>query len=163
MWSGPGGRNTEPPGQPARPDRGGAVEPAEATPNNQDAKTDGRTVLGIEGSRFTINGRPTFLLGISYYGGLGASDDSVRRDLDDLQRDGFHWLRVWATWSAFDRDVSAVNADGEPREPFLSKLQSLVAECDRRGLVVDVTLTRGDGKEGGAIRNLKCIERPSRR
>jgi len=102
----------------------------------------GATVLGIQDTRFTLNGRPTFLLGISYYGGLGAAEESIRRDLDDLQRSGFNWLRVWATWAAFDHDVSAVNERGEPREPFLGKLQWLVAECNRRGVVVDVTLTR---------------------
>ncbi len=99
-------------------------------------------VLGIDGTRFTLNGKPTFLLGISYYGGLGASEDFIRRDLDDVQRYGFNWLRVWATWNAFDNDVSAVDAQGRPREPFLGRLEWLVAECDRRGLVVDVTLTR---------------------
>jgi hypothetical protein len=103
----------------------------------------GETVLGIEGTRFTLKGKPAFLLGISYYGGLGASQDFVRRDLDDLQRYGFNWLRVWATWGMADQDVSAVDAQGHPREPFLGRLQWLVAECDRRGLVVDVTLTRG--------------------
>lgn len=46
----------------------------------------GETTLGLEGTHFTVNGRSTFLLGISYYGGLGASQDFVRRDLDDLQR-----------------------------------------------------------------------------
>ena len=75
----------------------------------------------------------------------------VRRDLDDLQRHGFNWLRVWATWAAFDHDVSAVDAAGRPREPFLGRLKWLVAECDRRGLVVDVTLTRGDAAAGGAV------------
>jgi hypothetical protein len=100
------------------------------------------TVLGIEGTQFVLNGKPTFLLGISYYGALGASEDSIRRDLDDMERYGFNWLRVWATWDMFNHDVSAVDADGEPREPFLKKLEWLVAECDRRGLVVDVTLTR---------------------
>src|SRR5262249_7018207 len=62
-----------------------------------------------------------------------------------------NWLRVWATWAAFDRNVSAVDAEGGPREPFLGRLKWLVAECDRRGLVVDVTLTRGDGAKGGAL------------
>jgi len=100
------------------------------------------TVLGIDGTQFTLNGKPAFLLGISYYGALGASEDFIRRDLDDLQDHGFNWLRVWATWAAFDQDVSAVDANGQRREPFLSKLQWLVAECDRRGLAVDVTLTR---------------------
>lgn len=102
------------------------------------------TVLGIEGTQFTLNGKPTFLLGISYYGALGAPTESVRRDLDDLQRHGFNWLRVWATWGAFDHDVSAVDADGRRREPFFDRLKWLVAECDRRGLVVDVTLARDD-------------------
>ncbi len=103
------------------------------------------TVLGIEGTRFTLDGKPTFLLGISYYGGLGATEDFIRRDLDDLQRYGFNWLRVWATWGLLDADVSAVDAQGHPREPFLSRLRWLVAECDRRGLAVDVTLTRDTG------------------
>jgi hypothetical protein len=114
----------------------------------------GATVLGIQGGEFVLNGKPTFLLGFSYYGALGADKAVVQRDLDDAQRLGFNWLRVWATWSAFDYDVSAVGADGAPREPFLGKLKWLVAECDRRGLVVDVTLTRG-----GTLSNFAAHQR----
>jgi len=106
------------------------------------APGDESTVLGIEGTHFKLNGQPTFLLGISYYAALGAPKDSIRRDLDDMQRYGFNWLRVWATWDMFDHDVSAVGADGGPREPYLEKLKWLVGECDRRGLAVDVTLAR---------------------
>lgn len=54
--------------------------------------------LGIEGSRFTIDGQPVFLLGISYYGALGAPDSLIRQDLDDMQKLGFTWIRVWATF-----------------------------------------------------------------
>ncbi|WP_456337533.1 hypothetical protein [Fervidibacter sacchari] len=68
------------------------------------------TELGVKGSQFTINGKPAFLLGISYYGALGAPKEFILRDLDDIQRYGFNWLRVWATWSAFGKDVSAVDA-----------------------------------------------------
>lgn len=106
------------------------------------------TELKVKGTGFTLNGKPTFLLGISYYGALGASEEFIRRDLDDMQRYGLNWVRVWATWSAFGHDVSAVDGEGNPREPFLSKLKGLVAECDRRGMVVDVTLSRGDGAAG---------------
>ncbi|MBI3463980.1 MAG: DUF1080 domain-containing protein [Planctomycetes bacterium] len=106
------------------------------------------TELGIQETQFTLNGTPTFLLGISYYGALGASEEFIRRDLDDAQRYGFNWIRVWAIWDFFGHDVSAVDDEGHPREPFLAKLKWLVAECDRRGVVVDVTLTRGDGKTG---------------
>src|SRR5262249_7594882 len=90
---------------------------------------------------------------------LGATEEFVRRDLDDLARHGFNWVRVWATWGAFDRDVSAVDAEGRPREPYLGRLKSLVAECDPRGLVVDVTLTRGDRAKGGAIPDVEAHRR----
>jgi hypothetical protein len=104
------------------------------------------TELGIEGTRFTIDDKPTFLLGASYYAGLGAKKEFVRRDLDELQRFGFNWIRVWATWSAFQTDLSAVNAsDGNVRQPFFDRLEWLIAECDRRHMIVDVTLSRGDG------------------
>jgi hypothetical protein len=106
------------------------------------------TVLGTQDSRFTLNGKPAFLYGISYYGALGASEETVRRDLADMKRHGFNWLRVWATWAAFSNDVSAVDFEGRPREPFLKKLQWLVEECDRQNLVVDVSLSRGNGVTG---------------
>ena len=108
----------------------------------------GETTLGIEGSRFTLNSRPAFLLGISYYGALGAPDEFVRQDLDDFRRDGFNWVRVWATWAGFDADVSAVNPDGSPRQPQLERLVRLVEACDERGIVVDVTLSRQNGVTG---------------
>jgi hypothetical protein len=108
-----------------------------------DAHAPKPTVLGVAGTRFTLNDKPTFLLGISYYAALGAPQDFVRADLDDMQRHGFNFLRVFVTWGAFDRDVSAVDARGEPRQPFFDRLQWLVTECDRRGLVVDLTIARG--------------------
>jgi hypothetical protein len=116
------------------------------------------TVLGIHESQFTLNGEPTFLLGVSYYGGLGASREFVQQDLDDLQAFGVNWIRVWATWSAYDHDVSAVDAQGQVREPFMQSLQWLVAECDRRGMVVDVTLTRRAGAREAVIGGLADAE-----
>ena len=106
------------------------------------------TELGIKDKQFTINGKPTFLLGISYYGALGASKDFIRLDLDDMQKYGFNWFRLWVTWGAFDNEVSAVDPQGNPREPYLSKLKWLVEECDRRGIIVDVTFSRGNGVTG---------------
>lgn len=104
--------------------------------------------LQVEGTRFTLDGEPRFLLGISYYAGLGAPESILRRDLDEIHRIGFNWIRVWATWAAFDNDVSAVDLEGRPREPYLSHLEALVVECGQRGLVVDVTFSRGNGVTG---------------
>jgi len=62
-----------------------------------------------------------------------------------MRKYGFNWLRIWGTWNAFDYNISAVDAQGRPREPFLGRLKWLVGECDRRGLIVDVTLTHEEG------------------
>ena len=100
-------------------------------------------------SAFTLDGKPTFLLGCSYYAGLGASDDTLRRDLDAMQQHGFNWVRVWATWAAFEEDVSAVEPlTGEPRPRYMERLERLIAECDRRAMVVNVSLSRGNGATG---------------
>jgi hypothetical protein len=109
---------------------------------------EGRTWLGIKGTGFTLNDRPTFLLGVSYYGALGASEETIRQDLDEMRSRGFNWIRVWATWGAFDNEVSAVDAEGNARKPFLDRLLRLVEECGRRGMIVDVTLSRGNGVTG---------------
>jgi hypothetical protein len=111
------------------------------------------TVLEVQQTRFVVNGRPTFLLGLSYYAGLGAREEFVQADLDDMQRSGFNWLRVFATLAVLGADVSAVDEYGAARQPQLSRLKWLVAECDRRGLIVDVTLARCSG-DGGGIRSL---------
>jgi len=101
-----------------------------------------KTGLGVKDAQFTLSGRPTFLLGISYYGALGAPGGFIGGDLDDMRRYGFNWFRVWATWPAFDDDVSAVDGEGNPREPYLSRLRRLVEDANERGMVVDVTLSR---------------------
>ena len=49
-----------------------------ALPNSLVKADEAMTSLSVEGSSFTVNGKPTFLLGISYYGGLGASEDFIR-------------------------------------------------------------------------------------
>ena len=109
------------------------------------AESAASTTLGVRGDRFTLNGRPSFLLGISWYGGLGAVPEAARADLRDMARHGFNWFRLWATWSGGDHDVSAVDARGEPRAPYFDRLRGIVAEADRLGLVVDLTLTPGRG------------------
>lgn len=108
------------------------------------------TRLAVRDGRFVINDKPVFLLGCSYYGGLGGTQETWQADFDDMQRAGINWIRVWATWGAFGNDVSAVDTEGRPREPYFEKLKSLLEECDRRGIVVDVTLSRGNGSTGPA-------------
>jgi hypothetical protein len=98
------------------------------------------TELGIKDVQFTLNGKAKFLLGISYYGALGAPQEFIKQDLDDIEFYGFNWIRVWATWGD---GITAVDKKGQPQQPYWDRLKRLVAECDRRGMVVDVTLSRG--------------------
>jgi len=98
------------------------------------------TELGVNDTQFTLNGKPKFLLGISYYGALGAPEQFIKQDLDDIESCRFNWIRVWATWG---NGIAAVDEKDEPQQPYWDKLKWLVAECDRRGIIVDVTLSRG--------------------
>jgi hypothetical protein len=107
-----------------------------------------KTAFGISGRRFTVSGRETFLLGLSYYGGLGAREEFVQADLDDAVRYGFNWIRVWANWRAFGADAAAVDGEGNIVPEGMIRLKSLLDECDRRGLVVDISLSRGNGVSG---------------
>jgi hypothetical protein len=110
-----------------------------------------KLTLSPDGRMFAIEGEPTFLLGASYYGGLEASEEFLQRDLAELRERGFNWIRVWATWAAFGNNVSAVSADGRPREPYLSRLQDLCARAAAVGMAVDVTFSRGDGVVGESL------------
>ncbi len=103
--------------------------------------------LGIsaDGKWFTLDGVPAFLKGVSYYGGLSVSTPSwVTQDLDDMVADGFNWIRVWVRWETnTGEDVSIVNYgyNGSFREPYLSRLKTLITECNNRGMIVDLTLS----------------------
>lgn len=98
--------------------------------------------LKIDGERFLLNGQAVFLLGASYYAGLGAAADVVERDFTELRRLGVNWVRVWCTWGAYGYDISAVDARGAAGEPYLSRLVELCRQADRLGLVVDVSFQR---------------------
>lgn len=48
------------------------------------------TELGIRDHQFTINGEAKFLVGVSYYGALGSTEEKMLSDLNDIQRHGFN-------------------------------------------------------------------------
>lgn len=133
------------------------LDPSSSVNNRNPERTV--TELGIKGTQFTINGTPTFLYGISYYGGLGASEEFILKDLSDIKKYGFNWIRVWANWKGFGYDMSAVDGAGNPRDPFFTKLKWLVKECDRIGIIVDVTFTRGKDDAGPRLQTLDSHQR----
>jgi CubicO group peptidase (beta-lactamase class C family) len=136
------------PGNPSTKCNQAARLMVEAVSDHKQAAETPKTALAVEDPRFTLNGKRVFLYGISYYGALAAKDEFIRLDLDDMQRLGLNWIRVWANWTGFGADAAAVDGEGRPIPSGIERLKKLVAECDRRGMVVDVTFSRGNGITG---------------
>src|SRR5258706_13333619 len=80
--------------------------------------------IGVRGKLFTVDGRSVFLLGCSYYSGIGAGEERLKNDLQELRNCGFNWIRVWGTWSAYGNDVSAVDGkSGKLRAEEFARLK----------------------------------------
>lgn len=107
------------------------------------------TVLGISGDRFTINGQPEFLLGISAFDAVGNATDT---ELDQLRSRGFRLIRVWGYWQQGILKTQAPHIrravpdnvlfrpDGSLDPVKLKQLTNLLERTDQRGLVIDVTV-----------------------
>ena len=93
---------------------------------------------------------------MSYFGALAAPETFITQDLDQMQQNGFNWIRVWANWRGFGAEAAAVDREGRGMTNGLEKLKWLVGECDRRGMIVDVTLSRG--KDGAGSPQLQTLE-----
>ncbi len=103
--------------------------------------------LGIsaDGRFFTLNGIPTYLNGVSYYGAQTITTASyVTQDLDDMVADGFNWIRVWMYWTdpVTGEDVSVMTDDGTVRTTYMNRLKTLITECNTRGMIVDCSFNR---------------------
>jgi hypothetical protein len=116
------------------------------------ATSSGAQTLGVDGARFTIDGRPKFLLFVSYFDGLrraAASDGrgDVDTDFAYLRRAGFDGVRLMANWQyacgggpADDQKLLA--GDGTINEAIWPVFIRFLERAANHGLVVDVTFTR---------------------
>lgn len=121
-----------------------------------------KTKIDINNTVFTINSQPVFLYGISYYGALDAQQSFLQKDLADIKKNRFNWIRIWANWPGITSDVSAVDDVGNPVEKYMEKLKWIVQECDKAGIVVDVTLAHGNNTNGRSLKTLEAHERAVR-
>lgn len=88
--------------------------------------------LAIDGDRFTFDGAPTFLLGVSYF---DARDWSTS-DLDGLAQRGWNLVRIWLDWS----DDGFFGPDATLSPEGATALGELVAAARERDMIVDVTI-----------------------
>jgi len=109
-------------------------------------------VLGVEGTRFTVDGTPRFLLVVSYFDALRASDDTLEADFAWLRRHGIDGVRIFPNWwrcaavrqcggHAGDDTLMAA-PDGALRPAVLARLKAVLAAAGRHGLIVDLSFAR---------------------
>src|SRR5947209_2082818 len=92
--------------------------------------------LTIQGDRFAVDGTPTFLLFMSYFGAMGAPN--VAADFHFLHAAGFNGVRIWPN---LDTGPQLMNGDGSLRPAELSRLRFILDQARLEHLIVDVTFT----------------------
>ena len=101
--------------------------------------------LRVAGDRFTIDGRPTFLVFVSYFDGVRRIPDSLSStavldaDFDYLVSRGAAGVRVFPNWQF--RSETLMDCAGKLRPLQLRKLTMFVDRAAAKRLVVDVSFT----------------------
>jgi len=123
---------------------------------NQPLMAQSNVVLGTSGEWFTINGTPTFLLGVSYFDGRNYRES----DLVTLSAKGFNLIRVWLDW----REDSYLDENGNWRSGAEQDLLRLVDFAHNQGLIVDIAILDKDAAFGNnksdrdlAVRNVASL------
>jgi hypothetical protein len=100
--------------------------------------------LGIQGGKLTVNGQARFLIFVSYFDALRASESTLSRDFQYLRAHRVDGLRIfpnWWNWSDmkhFPTDT-LMDGRGKLREQQLEKLKSILKQAAEHGLIVDVS------------------------
>ena len=110
-------------------------------------------VVGVDGTRITLDGKPFPLTGVSFFNALynprfNASPEERRRWLETFLAYGVNTLRVWcqwdleAPWNLIDTgpEQSMFDLSGEVRARHVETLAALLRETEALGMVVEVTL-----------------------
>ena len=123
------------------------------------AAAAGAPRLGIQGPAFTVDGRPRFLLLVSYFDALRASDATLAADFAWLRRQGLDGVRIFPNWwrCAAERQCGGHPGDdtlfepgpGRPRPDRLARLRQVLDVAARHRLVVDVSFARETVRDGG--------------
>ena len=108
--------------------------------------------LGIAGTQFTVNGTPRFLVLVSYFDALRASDQVLDSDFTWLRAHGIDGVRIFPNWwrcaevrkcGGHPGDDTLMEApSGRLRPAVLARLRALLAKAGQHGLVVDLSFAR---------------------
>ena len=114
-------------------------------------------LLGVEGTHFTVNGRPTFLLFVSYFDAMRRADagaDGLDADLAFF-RGKVDGIRIFANWLAYGCPATRaadtlfdLNGIDEQRWPSLVRVLDKASDS---GLLVDLTFDRDAVRVAGGM------------
>jgi hypothetical protein len=122
----------------ADPSADTTTDPTLATSAESEAGSDSGTTgvagsgLQIDGDRFTFDGAPIFLLGVSYFD----ARDWFPSDLDGLSQRGWNLIRIWLDWG----DDTFFGPDATLSPEGAAALGEIVLAARERGMIVDVTI-----------------------
>jgi hypothetical protein len=107
--------------------------------------------LAVRGAQFTVDGTPRFLLLVSYFDALRASDATLNADFAWLRRQRIDGVRIFPNWwrCAAERQCGGhpgpdtlFAPGGQVRPAPLARLRRVLATAASHGLVVDVSFAR---------------------
>jgi hypothetical protein len=107
--------------------------------------------IGVEGTRFTMDGKPFAYTGVSFFNAIynpAFQRSEVEREqwLRKFQRYGINTLRVWAQWDNARGFVDACPTctlyypDGRLRPEHVTKLKAILTSAAKQGMVVELCL-----------------------
>jgi len=112
--------------------------------------------LGVSGDKLTVDGQPRFLLFVSYFDALDASDPVLDEDFHTFTTAGLDGVRIFANWwdcTTMDACTqpsprTLMDASGALRPAQVERLRRVLARAASHRLLVDLTFTRETVREG---------------
>lgn len=100
--------------------------------------------ITIKNGQFIQDGKPIFLLGLSYFDGLSASPRILESDLNFFGERGFNALRVWANWypDFQPKTTGLLEPDGNVNVQLLNRLRRMIEMANKKGFVIKLTFSR---------------------
>jgi hypothetical protein len=108
--------------------------------------------VGVSGASFTVDGTPRFLLLVSYFDALRASDAILDEDFSWLRAHGIDGVRIFPNWWRCEAqrrcgghpggDTLFEAPSGRLRADRLERLRAVLAKAAGHGLVVDLSFAR---------------------
>ena len=104
----------------------------------------GRKGIRIEGGKLTLDGKTVYLRGVMYFQPHAfhqffweeMDSEKMREDLSRIAEEGFNAIAVQVNWGSFTSRVNETARSFEANSTTENRLEDLLCEARRRGLIV---------------------------